>query len=116
MFKAGLSFLQPCLNGENNFLNMYGIFFEPSLVYSSQAASLRDRSSLFGNSGQPQPASLSGRSSPYDQSYTANSQRYADDLEGQNDEQLEGLSAKVKMLKEVSELTRLHVLVTALIF
>ena len=26
----------------------------------------------------------------------------AEDLEGQNDEQLEGLSAKVKMLKDVS--------------
>lgn len=32
-----------------------------------------------------------------------NGQRYADDLEGQNDEALEGLSAKVKLLKDVSE-------------
>ena len=31
--------------------------------------------------------------------------RYADDLEGQNDEALEGLSAKVKLLKDVSEST-----------
>lgn len=30
------------------------------------------------------------------------SQRTAEDLEGQNDEKLEGLSAKVKMLKDVS--------------
>lgn len=29
-------------------------------------------------------------------------QRYAEDLEGQNDEHLEGLSLKVKQLKEVS--------------
>ena len=32
-----------------------------------------------------------------------NGHRYADDLEGQNDEALEGLSAKVKLLKDVSE-------------
>lgn len=42
----------------------------------------------------------SGRSSPYD--LQANGQRFADDLEGQNDEHLEGLQAKVKMLKDVS--------------
>jgi len=29
-------------------------------------------------------------------------QRFADDLEGQNDERLEGLTAKVKLLKDVS--------------
>lgn len=29
-------------------------------------------------------------------------QRYADDLESQNDEHLEGLTAKVKLLKDVS--------------
>ena len=34
-----------------------------------------------------------------------NGQRYAEDLEGQNDEALEGLSAKVKLLKDVSEFT-----------
>jgi hypothetical protein len=28
--------------------------------------------------------------------------RFADDLEGQNDERLEGLTAKVKLLKDVS--------------
>jgi len=32
-----------------------------------------------------------------------NGHRYADDLEGQNDEAIEGLSAKVKLLKDVSE-------------
>jgi len=31
-----------------------------------------------------------------------NGQRYADDLEGQNDEALDGLSAKVKLLKDVN--------------
>lgn len=30
--------------------------------------------------------------------------RFADDLEGQNDERLEGLTAKVKLLKDVSGL------------
>ncbi|KNZ71467.1 Protein transport protein bet1 [Termitomyces sp. J132] len=63
-----------------------------------QPASLRDRSNLLGVT----PPS-SGRSSPFSSSYTAsNGQRYADDLESQNDEALEGLSAKVKLLKEIS--------------
>jgi len=31
-----------------------------------------------------------------------NGQRYADDLEGQNDEALDGLSAKVKLLKDIT--------------
>jgi len=31
-----------------------------------------------------------------------NGHRYADDLEGQNDEMLEGLSAKVKVLKDIT--------------
>lgn len=39
----------------------------------------------------------SGRSSP-------SGHRYADDLEGQNDEALDGLHAKVKILKDVSNL------------
>ena len=52
----------------------------------------------------------SGRSSPYPGLYNASSDtaaaagsgaRFADDLEGQNDEAIEGLSAKVKLLKEV---------------
>ncbi|KAG5719328.1 hypothetical protein E4T56_gene13284 [Termitomyces sp. T112] len=63
-----------------------------------QPASLRDRSNLLGVT----PPS-SGRSSPFSSSYTAsNGHRYADDLESQNDEALEGLSAKVKLLKEIS--------------
>jgi len=31
-----------------------------------------------------------------------NGHRYADDLEGQNDERLEGLTAKVKLLKDIT--------------
>lgn len=49
----------------------------------------------------------SGRSSPFDDPYV-NGHRFADDLEGQNDEHLEGLSAKVKMLKDVSESSILY--------
>jgi blocked early in transport 1 len=69
-------------------------------VFSSStraAPSLRDRSALLG--------SPSGRSSPFgaQAGQHLNGQRYADDLEGQNDEALEGLSAKVKLLKDVSE-------------
>ncbi|OSX67768.1 hypothetical protein POSPLADRAFT_1176700 [Postia placenta MAD-698-R-SB12] len=60
-------------------------------------ASLRDRSALLPEYYTP-PAS--GRSSPYD--LQANGQRFADDLEGQNDEHLEGLQAKVKMLKDIT--------------
>lgn len=60
--------------------------------------SLRDRSALLG--GLTPPAS--GRSSPLELPLHAPSgHRYADDLESQNDEQLEGLSAKVKLLKDV---------------
>ncbi|KAG6902808.1 hypothetical protein C0995_011295 [Termitomyces sp. Mi166 len=63
-----------------------------------QPASLRDRSNLLGVT----PPS-SGRSSPFSTSYAIpNGHRYADDLEGQNDEALEGLNAKVKLLKEIS--------------
>ena len=32
--------------------------------------------------------------------------RFADDLEGQNDDRLEGLTAKVKLLKDVSNHSR----------
>jgi len=75
--------------------------FSVNVKYMSQRArpqnSLRDRSALFG--GTP-PSS--GRSSPFDTSYQPNGQRFADDLEGQNDEQLEGLSAKVKLLKDIT--------------
>ncbi|KAA1468572.1 protein transport protein BET1 [Dentipellis sp. KUC8613] len=42
----------------------------------------------------------SGRSSPFDNAPRGH--RFADDLEGQNDEALEGLSAKVKMLKDIT--------------
>jgi len=76
------------------------------------APSLRDRSALLGHSTPP-----SGRSSPYtgppipngssSSSYPINpaqqfGTRYADDLENQNDEMLEGLSSKVKLLKDIS--------------
>jgi hypothetical protein len=62
--------------------------------------SLRDRSTLLGVTP---PAS--GRSSPFNNDHTpqGNGHRFADDLEGQNDEALDGLSAKVKLLKDVSE-------------
>jgi blocked-early-in-transport protein 1 len=36
--------------------------------------------------------------------YAPSGQRYVDDLEGQNDEALEGLGAKVKMLKDVGRI------------
>ncbi|KAI0936054.1 hypothetical protein AcW1_000393 [Taiwanofungus camphoratus] len=69
-------------------------------------ASLRDRSTLLGVPDYYTPPS-SGRSSPYggQSQFQPGGHRFADDLEGQNDEQLDGLTAKVKMLKEVSELT-----------
>ena len=74
---------------------------------------LRDRSQLLGTSDYNTPPS-SGRSSPFAGALANGSgvgrevpfqpmgQRYADDLEGQNDEHLEGLTAKVKLLKDVS--------------
>ena len=47
---------------------------------------------------------MSGRSSPFnDYNPQGNGHRFADDLEGQNDEALDGLSAKVKLLKDVSK-------------
>lgn len=60
---------------------------------------LRDRSALLGVTPPP-----SGRSSPFDQSssYEPSGHRYVDDLENQNDEALEGLSAKVKLLKDIT--------------
>jgi len=60
-------------------------------------SSLRDRSALLG--GLTPPAS--GRSSPIPH-HAPSGHRYVDDLEGQNDEQLEGLSAKVKLLKNIT--------------
>ncbi|KIL71032.1 hypothetical protein M378DRAFT_505671 [Amanita muscaria Koide BX008] len=60
--------------------------------------SLRDRSGLLGVTP---PAS--GRSSPFNDPYTQPAgHRYADDLEGQNDEMLDGLSTKVKLLKDIT--------------
>ncbi|KAH8835417.1 protein transport protein BET1 [Flagelloscypha sp. PMI_526] len=61
--------------------------------------SLHNRASLLPTSNPP-----SGRSSPYysDASSEPNGHRFADDLEGQNDEALEGLSAKVKLLKDIT--------------
>lgn len=47
----------------------------------------------------------SGRASPFLPLHNGNSngsQRFAEDLEGQNDERLEGISARVKLLKDVS--------------
>ncbi|ESK98457.1 snare complex subunit bet1 [Moniliophthora roreri MCA 2997] len=58
------------------------------------APQLRDRSSFLGVTP---PAS--GRSSPYGE---PSGHRFAEDLESQNDEALEGLGAKVKLLKELS--------------
>ncbi|KAJ3870174.1 protein transport protein BET1 [Lentinula novae-zelandiae] len=46
--------------------------------------------------GSTPPAS--GRSSPFSPA----GQRFADDLEGQNDEAIEGLNAKVRMLKDLT--------------
>ncbi|KAI0067852.1 hypothetical protein BV25DRAFT_1896797, partial [Artomyces pyxidatus] len=68
----------------------------------SSQNSLRDRAAL----GIPDTFTppQSGRSSPFaDNPYGGPSgYRYADDLEGQNDDALEGLSAKVKMLKDIT--------------
>lgn len=64
----------------------------------------RDRASLFASANP----SSSGRSSPLPTHYPKHlsgyaANRTAEDLEGQNEEHLEGLSAKVRMLKDVSE-------------
>ncbi|PFH46992.1 hypothetical protein AMATHDRAFT_77419 [Amanita thiersii Skay4041] len=66
--------------------------------------SLRDRSGLLGvtppASGRSSPfSSSSSNPQPYSQ---PNGHRFADDLEGQNDEAMEGLSAKVKLLKDIT--------------
>ncbi|KAG1810143.1 uncharacterized protein HD556DRAFT_30428 [Suillus plorans] len=66
--------------------------------YRATSAALRDRSALLGVTP---PAS--GRSSPYNSPNPGPSgHRYVDDLEGQNDEALEGLAAKVKLLKDIT--------------
>jgi len=52
--------------------------------------------------GTPTPTS-SGRSTPfYEQSSFGGRQRSAEELESQNDEAVEGLTAKVKLLKDVT--------------
>jgi len=68
---------------------------------SSSQQALRDRSALLGEYHTP-PAS--GRSTPDPTLLPlyGNGHRYADDLEGQNDERLEGLTAKVKLLKDIT--------------
>ncbi|KAG1845474.1 hypothetical protein DFJ58DRAFT_507806 [Suillus subalutaceus] len=59
---------------------------------------LRDRSALLGVTPPD-----SGRSSPYNSpNLEPSGHRYVDDLEGQNDEALEGLAAKVKLLKDIT--------------
>lgn len=93
----------------------YQFHTSPNLVIYRYRTSVRDRSSL----GLPESSSPygftpphSGRSSPFnDTSNAGMGHRYADDLEGQNDEALEGLSAKVKLLKDVSEFCLLFPLV-----
>jgi blocked early in transport 1 len=70
----------------------------------TQGLSYRDRSHLSSTPEQSWRSSSntpagSGRSSPYGAAPSGH--RYADDLEGQNDEALEGLTGKVKILKEV---------------
>ncbi|PVG02127.1 hypothetical protein CPB86DRAFT_751422 [Serendipita vermifera] len=71
----------------------------------TQGLSYRDRSHL---SSTPEPSwrsssntpAGSGRSSP--RVVNPSGHRFADDLEGQNEEALEGLTGKVKILKELS--------------
>lgn len=74
------------------------------------SSTLRDRGSQYSNgnsddaSGSPFSRSPghSGRNSPYPPNGNYGAQRFAEDLEGQNDERLEGLTAKVKLLKDVT--------------
>lgn len=89
-------------------------------VPSSSTLSHRDRSSQYSNgtfSGTPYSStpSGSGRASPLLPTSNGNgaygAQRFAEDLEGQNDERLEGLTAKVKLLKDVSQLSLSSILV-----
>ena len=76
---------------------------------------VHNRSQLLGTSDYSTPPS-SGRSSPFgaavvgrENPYAPLGQRYADDLESQNDEHLEGLTAKVKILKDVRNLFKVHI-------
>lgn len=65
---------------------------------------MHNRSQLLGTPDYTTPPA-SGRSSPFGGAAGRENpfapQRYVDDLEGQNDEHLEGLTAKVKILKDV---------------
>ncbi|TBU43207.1 hypothetical protein BD309DRAFT_922154 [Dichomitus squalens] len=68
----------------------------------------QSRSQLLGPPDYSTPPS-SGRSSPLgaavagrENPFAPMGQRYADDLESQNDEHLEGLTAKVKILKDIT--------------
>jgi hypothetical protein len=67
---------------------------------------LRDRSALL--------PTHSGRASPYLAHSQQYSNRTADELESQNDEEIEGLSAKVKMLKDVCHGTILSYVVSGM--
>jgi len=69
--------------------------------YRVNAAS--NRSTLLGDIDYNTPPA-SGRSSPFGGGVqqAPGGQRFADDLEGQNDENLEGLMAKVKVLKHIT--------------
>lgn len=100
------------------------VYWNPSCttVHSVRAApSLRDRSALLGNNSP----SSSGRSTPFGGRTPPNGftnqppqfgTRYADDLESQNDEALEGLSAKVKLLKDVRSRDTCHPRQSNLVF
>ena len=67
----------------------------------NQDSTLRDRSALFTHSAEPYSSNPPSRSSS---PYLSNPNRTADELESQNDEAIEGLSAKVKALKSVRSL------------
>jgi len=66
----------------------------------SNTNSLRDRSGFSNDRFGSEPTS--GRSSPYHGNGYGASQRTAEGLESQNDEQIEGLGNKVKVLKELT--------------
>ncbi|GJE87786.1 SNARE domain-containing protein [Phanerochaete sordida] len=75
-------------------------------------SALHNRAALLGAHDYYSTPPSSGRSSPFGgaggsgSGYRENpygaGQRFADDLEGQNDEALEGLTAKVKILKDIT--------------
>jgi len=81
----------------------------PTLRSTASAQSLHNRNSLLGTTSSEshgyRSTPGSGRSSPYRAAdeFAPGGARYADDLEGQNDERLEGLAGKVKMLKDLSK-------------